>query len=64
MLVVSTANGKADATMAKTMERWDGMLGTMMRDGAQWRIDWADGTSYYLDTELATCLRHGSIREV
>lgn len=50
--------------MTKTVERWDGALGTMTRDGAQWRIDWSDGAAFYLDTELATCIRHGSIREV
>jgi hypothetical protein len=55
--------GKADAEMAKVMERWDGVLGSMVRDGAQWRIDWSDGAAFYTDVELAACMRHGSVRE-
>jgi hypothetical protein len=56
--------GREQVGGPKTVERWDGALGSLTRDCAQWRIDWADGVAFYLDTELATCIRHGSIREV
>lgn len=63
-LVMSNGAGNTDAAMVKTVERWDGVRGAVARDGAQWRIDWADGAASYLDVELAACLRHGSIMAV